>query len=161
MSDYGGANLKAPEAFRTISEASDEIGVAPHVLRFWEGKFPLLKPLKRGGGRRFYRVQDMALLRGLKILLQDEGYTIKGVQKLIRDNGIQFIRERGIGISITEENYAPEVAETHATPSTPETKKSPPPSFSNSNKAMGLRLRQTLIKLEAARRHLDKVLPPQ
>lgn len=161
MSDYGGANLKAPEAFRTISEASDEIGVAPHVLRFWEGKFPLLKPLKRGGGRRFYRVQDMALLRGLKILLQDEGYTIKGVQKLIRDNGIQFIRDRGIGISTPDAIDITEEVETKTSVSVHEDKKQTPPSFSNSNKAMGLRLRQTLIKLEAARRHLDKVLPAQ
>jgi DNA-binding transcriptional MerR regulator len=161
LSDYGGANLKAPEAFRTISEASDEIGVAPHVLRFWEGKFPLLKPLKRGGGRRFYRVQDMALLRGLKILLQDEGYTIKGVQKLIRDNGIQFIRDRGMGISIPDAIDITEEVETKTSVSVHEDKKQTPPSFSNSNKAMGLRLRQTLIKLEAARRHLDKVLPAQ
>lgn len=88
------ASGKSPEAFRTISEASEEIGVPPHVLRFWEGKFSNLRPLKRAGGRRFYRPQDMAVLRGLKALLQDDGYTIKGVQKLIKDNGIQSVRDR-------------------------------------------------------------------
>lgn len=86
---------KSPEAFRTISEASEEVGVPPHVLRFWEGKFSNLKPLKRAGGRRFYRPQDILLMRGLKYLLQDQGITIRGVQKLIKERGIQSIRDAG------------------------------------------------------------------
>ncbi len=86
---------KSPDAFRTISEASEEVGVPPHVLRFWEGKFSNLKPLKRAGGRRFYRPQDILLMRGLKYLLQDQGITIRGVQKLIKERGIQSIRDAG------------------------------------------------------------------
>ncbi|KAF0110124.1 MAG: transcriptional regulator [Hyphomonadaceae bacterium] len=86
-------NNKSPLAFRTISEASAEVGVAPHVLRFWEGKFLHLKPLKRRGGRRMYRPQDIAQLLGLKYLLQTQGLTIKGVQKLIKERGIQAVRD--------------------------------------------------------------------
>lgn len=86
-------NNKSPLAFRTISEASAEVGVAPHVLRFWEGKFLHLKPLKRRGGRRMYRPQDIAQLLGLKYLLQIQGLTIKGVQKLIKEQGIQAVRD--------------------------------------------------------------------
>ena len=78
---------KGPEAFRTISEASDELGVAQHVLRFWETKFSFIRPMKRAGGRRFYRPQDIAILASVRRLLHDEGYTIKGVQKLHREQG--------------------------------------------------------------------------
>lgn len=101
---------KSPDAFRTISEASDELGVPPHVLRFWEGKFSNLRPLKRAGGRRFYRPQDMALLRGLKSLLQEDGYTIKGVQKLIKENGIQSVRDRALNGLIDKSDYAGELS---------------------------------------------------
>lgn len=101
---------KSPDAFRTISEASDELGVPPHVLRFWEGKFSNLRPLKRAGGRRFYRPQDMALLRGLKSLLQEDGYTIKGVQKLIKENGIQSVRDRAHNGLIDKSDYAGELS---------------------------------------------------
>lgn len=80
---------KGPNAYRTISEAADEVGVPQHVLRFWETKFAFLKPLKRAGGRRFYRPQDLDVLRGVKTLLHDEGYTIKGVQKLHKDHGVR------------------------------------------------------------------------
>ena len=75
---------KAASAFRTISEVADELDVAQHVLRFWESKFPQVRPLKRGGGRRYYRPEDIDLLRRIRSLLYDEGYTIKGVQKLLR-----------------------------------------------------------------------------
>ncbi|HEX2525542.1 MAG TPA: MerR family transcriptional regulator [Geminicoccus sp.] len=75
---------KAATAFRTISEVADELDVAQHVLRFWESKFPQVRPLKRGGGRRYYRPEDIDLLRRIRGLLYDEGYTIKGVQKLLR-----------------------------------------------------------------------------
>jgi len=82
---------KAPDAFRTISEASQDVGVPQHVLRFWETKFAFVTPLKRAGGRRFYRPQDLAVLRGLKRLLHDEGMTIRGVQKLHKDRGLKAI----------------------------------------------------------------------
>ncbi|WP_137177020.1 MerR family transcriptional regulator [Roseomonas sp. AR75] len=76
---------KAPTAFRTISEVADDLQIPQHVLRFWETKFPALKPLKRGGGRRYYRPEDIALLRRISDLLYTQGYTIKGVQRLLRD----------------------------------------------------------------------------
>ena len=78
---------KGPQAFRTISEASDELGVPQHVLRFWETKFPQVRPLKRGGGRRYYRPEDVFLLRRVADLLYTQGYTIKGVQRLLREGG--------------------------------------------------------------------------
>ncbi|MEG6509569.1 MerR family transcriptional regulator [Methyloligella sp. 2.7D] len=78
---------KAPEAFRTISEVADDLDVPKHVLRFWEAKFTQLKPMKRGGGRRYYRPEDVALLKGIRHLLYSEGYTIRGVQKILRENG--------------------------------------------------------------------------
>ena len=80
------------EAFRTISEVADDLDVRKHVLRFWEGRFPQIRPMKRGGGRRYYRPEDVELLRGIRRLLYDEGYTIKGVQKLIRDNGLEHVK---------------------------------------------------------------------
>ena len=78
---------KAPTAFRTISEVADELHIPQHVLRFWETKFPQIKPLKRGGGRRYYRPDDIQLLRRISDLLYIQGYTIKGVQRLLRDGG--------------------------------------------------------------------------
>jgi len=78
---------KGPEAFRTISEAAEEVGVPQHVLRFWETKFTFIKPMKRAGGRRFYRPSDLQVLRGVRALLHDHGYTIKGVQRLHREKG--------------------------------------------------------------------------
>ncbi len=82
---------KGPEAFRTISEASEELGVAQHVLRFWETKFPFVRPMKRAGGRRFYRPKDIAVLATVNRLLRQEGYTIKGVQKLHRERGLKIV----------------------------------------------------------------------
>ncbi|MGI9436309.1 MAG: MerR family transcriptional regulator [Geminicoccaceae bacterium] len=80
----GGRGSKSAGAFRTISEVADELDVAQHVLRFWESKFPQVRPLKRGGGRRYYRPDDVDLLRRIRSLLYDEGYTIKGAQKLLK-----------------------------------------------------------------------------
>ena len=82
---------KGPLALRTISEAADQLGVQQHVLRFWETKFPFVRPTKRAGGRRFYRPQDIELLTGIKTLLYDRGYTIRGVQKLFKDEGQKAI----------------------------------------------------------------------
>jgi len=81
---------KAPNAFRTISEVADELHIPQHVLRFWETKFPQVKPLKRGGGRRYYRPDDIGLLRRIADLLYTQGYTIKGVQRLLREGGGQL-----------------------------------------------------------------------
>jgi DNA-binding transcriptional MerR regulator len=88
---------KGPEAFRTISEAADELHVPQHVLRFWETKFPFIRPMKRAGGRRFYRPSDIAVLRGVRRLLHDEGYTIKGVQRLHREQGVRRLVAAGEG----------------------------------------------------------------
>lgn len=88
---------KAKGAFRTISEVADELGVQQHVLRFWETKFSQIRPLKRGGGRRYYRPEDVALLKRIYELLYTEGYTIKGVQKLFRANGKQSVMEGEVG----------------------------------------------------------------
>lgn len=76
---------KSPSAFRTISEVAEDLDVPPHVLRFWETKFTQIKPMKRGGGRRYYRPEDVDLLRKIRGLLYQDGYTIKGVQKLLKD----------------------------------------------------------------------------
>ncbi len=89
---------KTTRAFRTISEAADELDLQPHVLRFWESKFPSFKPIKRGGGRRFYRPEDIEFLRGIKILLHDERHPIKDVQKLIRVKGAARVAELGRSI---------------------------------------------------------------
>ncbi|GLQ07645.1 hypothetical protein GCM10007924_28660 [Sneathiella chinensis] len=78
---------KDPDAFRTISEVSDELDVPQHVLRFWETKFAVVKPLKRGGGRRYYRPADVELIRGIRDLLYTHGFTIKGAQKLLKEQG--------------------------------------------------------------------------
>ncbi len=104
---------KAADAFRTISEVADELHVPQHVLRFWETKFPQVRPLKRGGGRRYYRPEDVALLRRVADLLYTQGYTIKGVQRLLRDGGIT----------------APEPAQDHAPPPSQPSLLPPEPAF--------------------------------
>ncbi|MES2894741.1 MAG: MerR family transcriptional regulator [Pseudomonadota bacterium] len=88
---------KGPDAFRTISEAAEELNVPQHVLRFWETKFSFIRPMKRAGGRRFYRPQDIQVLRGVRGLLHDQGYTIKGVQKLHKDQGLKRLLDAASG----------------------------------------------------------------
>jgi DNA-binding transcriptional MerR regulator len=83
---------KAPDAFRTISEVADDLDLPQHVLRFWETRFQQIKPLKRGGGRRYYRPDDIDLLRGIRHLLYGEGYTIRGAQRILKDHGIKFVQ---------------------------------------------------------------------
>jgi len=78
--------MKSPQAFRTISEVSNEVNIPAHVLRFWETKFPNINPLKRSGNRRYYRPEDVKLIIKIKTLLYDNGYTVKGVQKLLKEN---------------------------------------------------------------------------
>jgi DNA-binding transcriptional MerR regulator len=82
---------KSPEAYRTIREVADSLDLPQHVLRFWETRFPQIRPLKRAGGRRYYRPDDIERLRLIKRLLYDEGYTIKGVQKLFKEQGVQAL----------------------------------------------------------------------
>jgi DNA-binding transcriptional MerR regulator len=82
---------KAPDAFRTISEVADDLKVPQHVLRFWESRFAQIKPMKRAGGRRYYRPDDVDLLRGIHHLLYGEGYTIRGVQRILKEQGIKFV----------------------------------------------------------------------
>ena len=84
---------KSPSAFRTISEVANELNVPQHVLRFWESKFNQIKPMKRGGGRRYYRPEDIVLLRGIQRLLYHDGYTIKGAQRLLREEGVKSLVE--------------------------------------------------------------------
>lgn len=88
---------KSRQAFRTISEVSEELDTPAHVLRFWESKFRQLTPLKRGGGRRYYRPADVALLKGIRALLYDEGLTIKGLQKVLRERGAKYVVAVGAG----------------------------------------------------------------
>jgi DNA-binding transcriptional MerR regulator len=83
---------KAPDAFRTISEVADDLDVPQHVLRFWESRFAHIKPMKRGGGRRYYRPEDIDLLRGIRFLLYGEGYTIRGVQRILKEQGVRFVQ---------------------------------------------------------------------
>jgi len=89
------ASAKSPEAFRTISEAAIELDVPQHVLRFWETRFSQIRPIKRAGGRRYYRPEDIELLRGIQVLLYHDGYTIKGVQKVLRERGVRYAAELG------------------------------------------------------------------
>ncbi len=88
---------KSPDAFRTISEVAEDLDLPQHVLRFWETRFSHIKPMKRGGGRRYYRPQDVELIKGIRQLLYDQGYTIKGVQRLLKENGVPFVAALGSG----------------------------------------------------------------
>lgn len=97
---------KSPDAFRTISEVADELDLPQHVLRFWETRFQQIKPMKRGGGRRYYRPEDVDLLKGIRHLLYDHGYTIKGVQKLLKANGNKFVAAIASGDLATVEALA-------------------------------------------------------
>ncbi len=83
---------KAPDAFRTISEVADDLDIPQHVLRFWESRFSQIRPMKRGGGRRYYRPDDIDLLRGIRHLLYGEGYTIRGVQRILREQGPRYVQ---------------------------------------------------------------------
>jgi DNA-binding transcriptional MerR regulator len=107
---------KAPEAFRTISEVADELEVPKHVLRFWEAKFAQLKPMKRGGGRRYYRPEDVALLRGIRFLLYNDGYTIRGVQKILREQGPRYVMDyrRLAEVAVDDEVAVPEIPDVAA-----------------------------------------------
>ena len=109
--------MKGPDAFRTISEAASELGVPQHVLRFWETKFSFIRPMKRAGGRRFYRRQDIDVLRGVRILLHDEGYTIKGVQRLHKEQGVRrVLAAGGVGEAPDDEAFGAGLGEPYYRP---------------------------------------------
>jgi DNA-binding transcriptional MerR regulator len=102
-----GSSMKSAEAFRTISEVSGDLSLPQHVLRFWETRFAQIKPMKRGGGRRLYRPDHVSLLRGIKALLYDDGLTIKGVQKVLREKGTKTVIARGTtNVELTLESTA-------------------------------------------------------
>ena len=135
---------KSPNAFRTISEAADEVGAPQHVLRFWETKFPFITPLKRAGGRRFYRPQDVVLLKAVRRLLHDEGLTIKGVQRLHKEQGLRRLAVYGDPdgrVSFEPEGGA-----------------APEPTTAAKPAVSTVRLRQVLADLEGARARLEATL---
>jgi DNA-binding transcriptional MerR regulator len=143
---------KGPEAFRTISEAADELGVPQHVLRFWETRFSFIRPMKRAGGRRFYRPQDLMVLRGVRALLHEDGYTIKGVQRLHKEQGIRRLlaaAQGGAGAAgegaAFDEGMIDQAAE-------PGLEAGPRDTTSER------RLRETLSALEAAKARLKRAL---
>lgn len=107
---------KGPDAFRTISEVADDLGLPQHVLRFWESRFPQIKPVKRGGGRRYYRPNDVELLRGVKQLLYGEGYTIRGVQRILREQGGRRLAQAAGRAGQATADDGPETAAQHLGP---------------------------------------------
>ncbi len=100
------AREKSPEAFRTISEVAVELDIPQHVLRFWESRFAQVRPVKRAGGRRYYRPEDVDLLKGIRALLYREGFTIKGAQKVIREQGIRYVAELGRAATVRTLSFA-------------------------------------------------------
>jgi DNA-binding transcriptional MerR regulator len=130
---------KSQDAFRTISEAAEELDVPQHVLRFWETRFSQIRPMKRGGGRRYYRPEDMALLHAIRRLLYGEGYTIKGVQRILKEQGVRAVVAAASGQPAPiSADAAPGAAERRSTPS--------PASFANESF-----LRDALADLRDAR----------
>ncbi len=138
---------KSPNAFRTISEAAEAVGAPQHVLRFWETKFPFVAPVKRAGGRRFYRPQDIVVLKAIRRLLHEEGLTIKGVQRLHKDQGLARLAAYGDSdaafVMDAEPGAEPAVAYDAAVPT---------------GAASVGDLRAVLAELESARARLDAVL---
>lgn len=118
-------DTKSPDAFRTISEVSERLDTPTHVLRFWESRFPQVRPVKRAGGRRYYRPADVALLGGIKKLLHDDGMTIRSVQKMLRDQGIRYVADLGaVALGEGSEDAQEDIAHAHA-PQTPVAQQSP------------------------------------
>ncbi|MCH2076484.1 MAG: MerR family transcriptional regulator [Rhodobacteraceae bacterium] len=138
---------KAQGAFRTISEVADQLGTQPHVLRFWESKFSQVKPVKRAGGRRYYRPADVDLLAGIKSLLHGDGLTIKGVQKVLKERGVKYVAAQAPGAEPIESDVEDAIVVPMAAPAeepeaspTPGTD-TPDPIFNNSSKVIRARLK--------------------
>lgn len=132
---------KGPDAFRTISEVAEDLGLPQHVLRFWETRFGQIKPLKRGGGRRYYRPDDVDLLRGIRHLLYGEGYTIRGVQQILREQGVRHVQSIGMAVEAEDAGRAAPAA-----PSLAETGRTSDPHMNN-EPAVEARARNSLIDL--------------
>ncbi|SFI61943.1 MerR family transcriptional regulator [Albimonas pacifica] len=147
---------KSPNAFRTISEVSETLDVPAHVLRFWESKFPAVRPIKRGGGRRYYRPEDVTLLVGIRELLYEDGLTIKGVQKIFRERGQKHVVRRGAEVlgepfeDAGEPPAAPEPAPAQAAPAEP----APAAPEAEPEGPDSERVRAVISKLEALRNRL-------
>ncbi len=155
---------KGPDAFRTISEASEDLGVPQHVLRFWETKFSFIRPMKRAGGRRFYRPQDLEVLRGVRGLLHDQGYTIKGVQRLHKEQGLRRLVSAAGGdaeaVVSLEAELAAEAEMQQSLPlDEPVTVQDAAPNVRPLDPASRARLLDVLEEIEAAKARLDALLP--
>ncbi|WP_082167589.1 MerR family transcriptional regulator [Methylobacterium aquaticum] len=138
---------KEPGAFRTIGEVAEDLDLPQHVLRFWETRFTQVRPLKRGGNRRYYRPDDVDLLKGIRRLLYGQGYTIRGVQRILRERGMRFVQAVGRG-----EQVAPAFVESDHDPE-PETA---PPPLGRADRAS---LTAVLDELRACRRQLARLAP--
>jgi len=139
---------KSPNAFRTISEAAEAVGAPQHVLRFWETKFTFVAPVKRAGGRRFYRPQDIVVLKAIRRLLHDEGLTLRGVQRLHKEQGLARLAAYGDPSAAFSMDATP--GESHAVTVRPES------AAAGESRA---RLRQVLAEVERARARLDALFP--
>ncbi len=156
---------KGPDAFRTISEASEDLGVPQHVLRFWETKFSFIRPMKRAGGRRFYRPQDLEVLRGVRGLLHDQGYTIKGVQRLHKEQGLRRLVSAAGGdaemvVDLEVELAAEAQAQQSLPLDEPARVQDAPPNVPSLDPAARARLRAVLDEIETAKTRLDALLAP-
>jgi DNA-binding transcriptional MerR regulator len=163
---------KAPDAFRTISEVAEDLNVPQHVLRFWESRFSQIKPMKRAGGRRYYRPDDVDLLRGIHHLLYGEGYTIRGVQRILRDQGIKFVQtvwQAGADqpARMSDDDLADEQFEVAADEGADEAAERPAahaPAQAAATPGMARddlrRLQVTLFELGECRRLLDEAMKP-
>ena len=157
---------KGPDAFRTISEAADELGVPQHVLRFWETKFSFIRPMKRAGGRRFYRPHDLTVLAGVRDLLHKEGFTIKGVQKLYRDQGSKRLVAGADGpvpqlVPELMAEMAPQAATAVATPAAAPKPSAPLTGFAAIDAKARADLERNLKLLIETKQRLDRVLDTQ
>jgi DNA-binding transcriptional MerR regulator len=147
---------KSPEAYRTIREVADSLDLPQHVLRFWETRFPQIRPLKRAGGRRYYRPEDIERLRLIRRLLYDEGYTIKGVQKLFKEQGVQALS--AVALPLREPSSEPaRLAEPRA--ASPNDSGPPANHFSLADDALAA-LREALADIAEAQRILAHAIAP-
>ena len=153
---------KGPDAFRTISEAAEELGVPQHVLRFWETKFSFIRPMKRAGGRRFYRPHDLTVLAGVRDLLHKEGFTIKGVQKLYRDQGSKRLVAGADGpVPDLVPEVAPQAAPVVAAPAPAPKLSAPLTGFAAIDAKARAALERNLKLLIDTKQRLDRVLDAQ
>jgi DNA-binding transcriptional MerR regulator len=147
---------KSPDAYRTIREVADSLDLPQHVLRFWETRFPQIRPLKRAGGRRYYRPDDIARLRLIKRLLYDEGYTIKGVQKLFKEQGVQALSAAAQS-PVGSSTEAASAAEPHAESAKDTDRREPQATLADDDRAA---LREALAEIVGAQGILAQASAP-